>query len=169
MIPARFRKEAPLAALFQPHRSLVRNVIEQLCPRFAPGGTVAYIGDNEGKFLYLDAACLATLAVATAVAGKMPDIVVHDMRRDWLILIETVSAAAPVDEKRRNELRELFKGCQAGLVYVTAFQSRAIMQSFLPQISWETEVWIAENPDNLIHFNGERLLGPYPDGFGGEP
>jgi hypothetical protein len=41
-------------------------------------------------------------------------------------------------------------------------QCRA-MQSFVSQISWESEVWIAEDPDHMIHFNGERFLGAYPD------
>jgi hypothetical protein len=148
---------------------LIKRVIEEFCPRFLPGGTVAYIGDTEDKFLHLDVAYLGALGVAIAAAAKMPDIIVHDSRRNWLVLIEAVSTAGPVDEKRRNELRELFEGCRAGLVYITAFESRAIMQSFLPQISWETEVWIAENPDHLIHFNGERFLGPYPGGVGAEP
>jgi hypothetical protein len=61
------------------------------------------------------------------------------------------------------ELRRLFAGSKAGLVFVTAFEDRRTMRTFLPQISWETEVWIAEDPDHLIHFNGERFLGPYPD------
>ncbi|MBC7820698.1 MAG: hypothetical protein IAG10_27755 [Planctomycetaceae bacterium] len=37
------------------------------------------------------------------------------------------------------------------------------MRSVLSHISWETEIRIAEPPDHLIHFNGERFLGPYPD------
>ena len=37
------------------------------------------------------------------------------------------------------------------------------MQSFLPLTSWETEVWVAEEADHIIHFNGERFPGPYPD------
>jgi hypothetical protein len=68
-----------------------------------------------------------------------------------------------VDWKRRNELKELFKGSKLGLVFVTAFQTRRVMQGFLPQISWETEVWVAESPSHLVHFDGERFLGPYPD------
>ena len=79
------------------------------------------------------------------------------------MLIEAVTSAGAVDRKRRKELKELFKGCQAGLVFVTAFESRRAMRSFLPQISWETEVWVAEDPEHLIHFDGERFLGPYPD------
>jgi hypothetical protein len=90
-------------------------------------------------------------------------VVVHDTRRNWLLLIEVVTSSGVVDGKRRKELKELFAGCTAGLVFVTAFSTRESMRSFLPQISWETEVWIAENLDHLIHFNGERFLGPYPD------
>ncbi|WP_107806992.1 BsuBI/PstI family type II restriction endonuclease [Nodularia spumigena] len=29
------------------------------------------------------------------------------------------------------------------------------------EISWETEVWVAEAPTHIIHFNCERFLGPY--------
>ena len=145
---------------------LIRRVIEEFCPRFVAGGIVAYIGDTADKFLHLDATYLEGLGVTIAAAAKMPDIIVHDSSRNWLVLIEAVSTAGPVDGKRRKELKELFKGCQAGLVFVTAFETRAVMQSFLSQISWETEVWIAENPDHLIHFNGERFLGPYPDVLG---
>ena len=145
---------------------LIKSVIEEFCPRFVPGGMVAYIGDTEDKFLHLDAAYLEGLGVVIAAAAKMPDIVVHDTRRNWLVLIEAVSTAGPVDGKRRKELKELFQGCRAGLVFVTAFETRTAMQGFLSQISWETEVWIGDNPDHLIHFNGERFLGPYPDVLG---
>jgi hypothetical protein len=128
-----------------------------------PGATVAYIGDTETKFLHLDAAYFEKLGIKLHPAAKMPDLVTHDPRRNWLILIEAVTSAGPVDGKRRMELKELFKNTKAGLVFVTAFETRKVMQSFLSQISWETEVWIAEDPDHLIHFNGERFLGPYDD------
>jgi hypothetical protein len=142
---------------------LIKAVIEQLCPRFVPGGIVIYIGDAEEKFLHLDTKYLKKLGVKIQAAAKMPDVIVHDTRRNWLLLIEAVTSAGPVDGKRRSELKQLFTECTAGLVFVTAFASRGAMRSFLTQISWETEVWVAENPDHLIHFNGERFLGPYPD------
>ena len=142
---------------------LIKTVIEEFCPRFVPGGTVVYIGDAEDKFLHLDAEYLQRLGVAVPAPAKMPDVVVHDTARNWLLLIEAVTSAGLVDGKRRKELKDLFAGCTAGLVFVTAFASREAMRSFLPQISWETEVWVAEDPDHLIHFNGERFLGPYPD------
>ena len=144
-------------------RALIKQIIEEFCPRFAPGATVVYIGDAESKFLHLEAAYLEGLGVVVAPSAKMPDVVVHDTKRNWLLLVEAVTSAGAVDWKRRKELKELFKDCKAGLVFVTAFETRRAMQSFLPLISWETEVWVAEAPDHLIHFDGERFLGPYPD------
>lgn len=142
---------------------LIKTVIEEFCPRFVPGGIVIYIGDAEDKFLHLDTDYLNNLGVVVPAPTKMPDIVIHDARRNWLVLIEAVTSAGPVDGKRRRELKKLFSGCKSGLVFVTAFLNRESMRSFLTQISWETEVWVAEDLDHLIHFNGERFLGPYPD------
>ncbi len=142
---------------------LIKTVIEEFCPCFVPGGTVVYIGDAEDKFLHLDVDYLQGLGVVIPALAKMPDVVVHDTKRSWLLLIEAVTSAGPVDGKRRKELKELFVGCNAGLVFVTAFSTRDAMRSFLTQISWETEVWVAEDPEHMIHFNGERFLGPYPD------
>jgi hypothetical protein len=142
---------------------LIKMVIEEFCPRFVAGGTVIYIGDAEDKFLHLDTEYLERLGVAIPAPAKMPDVVVHDTRRNWLVLIEAVTSAGPVDAKRRKELKELFRGCKAGLVFVTAFANRASFLRFGTQIGWETEVWIADAPDHIIHFNGERFLGPYRD------
>lgn len=142
---------------------LIKKAVEEFCPRFAPGGTIVYIGDAENKFLNLDAEYLRQLGVAVPAPAKMPDVIIHDTARNWLLLIEAVTSAGPVDGKRRKELKELFTGCTAGIVFITVFTNREVMRSFLPQISWETEVWVAEDPDHLIHFDGERFLGPYPD------
>jgi hypothetical protein len=142
---------------------LIKGIIEQFCPAFAPGGVVIYIGDTENKFVHLEAEDLKSLGVTLDSAAKIPDVIVHHTAKNWLLLIEAVTSAGPVDGKRRKELKELFAGCKAGLVFVTAFETRRNMQSFLSHIAWESEVWIAEDPDHMIHFNGERFLGPYPD------
>lgn len=157
----------PNGTVFYPPRYrwclLMKAVIEHFCPIFAPGGVVIYIGDTENKFVHLEAENLASLGVTLDSAAKIPDVIVHYTAKNWLLLIEAVTSAGPVDGKRRKELKELFAGCKAGLVFVTAFETRRAMQSFLSHIAWESEVWIAEDPDHMIHFNGERFLGPYPD------
>jgi BsuBI/PstI restriction endonuclease domain len=91
----------------------------------------------------------------------MPDVVLYYGERDWLVLVEAVTSHGPVDGKRRDELRKLLAKARNGLVYVTAFPSRAVTGKYLGQIAWETEVWIADSPTHLIHFNGSRFLGPY--------
>lgn len=142
---------------------LIKAIIEHFCPVFAPGGMVLYIGDTENKFVHLETEGLAALGVTLDSAAKIPDVIVHYRAKNWLLLIEAVTSAGPVDGKRRKELKDLFAGCKAGLVFVTAFKNRRTMQTFVSQIAWESEVWIAEDPDHMIHFNGERFLGPYPD------
>jgi hypothetical protein len=142
---------------------LIRNLIEEFCSRFVKDGCVLYVGDAETKFLHLDREYLSRLGVTIPASAKIPDVIIHDRRRNWLVLIEAVTSAGPIDGKRRMELKSLFSGCSAGLVFVTAFENRRTMQRFVSQISWETEVWIADDPNHLIHFDGERFLGPYPD------
>lgn len=109
---------------------LIKTVIEEFCPCFVPGGSIVYIGDAEDKFLHLDAEYLGRLGVVIPPPAKMPDLVVHDTNRNWLVLIEAVTSAGPVDGKRRKELKELFKGCKAGLVFVTAFSTRKLCVAF---------------------------------------
>ncbi len=142
---------------------LIKAIIEHFCPIFAPGGVVLYIGDTENKFVHLETAGLSAIGITMDSAAKIPDVIVHHQAKNWLLLIEAVTSAGPVDGKRRKELKELFAGCKAGLVFVTAFENRRGMQSFVSHIAWESEVWIAEDPEHMIHFNGERFLGPYPD------
>jgi hypothetical protein len=94
--------------------------------------------------------------------GKMPDVVVHYTDKNWLVVIEAVTSHGPVNPKRLAELKSLFSGSSAGLVFVTAFLNRRGLLKYLSEIAWETEVWVADAPGHMIHFNGERFLGPYP-------
>ena len=143
------------------HSKLIRAIIEDFAPRFAPDSVLVYAGDTGDKWGYFDAVLLTKLGVDVDAHGKMPDVVLHFVNKNWLLLIESVTSHGPVDGKRHAELTKLFAGSKAGLVYVTAFPNRAIMGKYLGEIAWETEVWVADAPSHLIHFNGERFLGPY--------
>jgi len=143
------------------HSELIRAIIKEFGPRFAPGSVLIYAGDTGDKWGYFDAPLLSSLGINVDSHGKMPDVVLYDADRNWLLLVEAVTSHGPVDGKRHAELAHLFAGARAGLVYVTAFPSRAAMTRYLGDIAWETEVWVAEAPSHLIHFDGERFLGPY--------
>lgn len=140
---------------------LVKRIIEEFCPRFTPGGVLVYVGDTGKKQRHLEERYLRQLGLTFDEHGKMPDVVAHLPKKNWLVLIEAVTSHGPIGLKRHNELRELFKDTKAGLVFVTAFLTRRTMTKYLSEIAWETEVWVAEAPSHIIHFNGERFLGPY--------
>lgn len=142
------------------HSELIRIIIEEFAPRFAPGSNLIYAGDTGEKWGYFDAPLLADLGINVEAHGKMPDVVLHYTAKNWLLLVESVTSHGPVDGKRHAELANLFAASTAGLVYVTAFPNRAIMIRYLGEIAWETEVWVADAPSHLIHFNGVRFLGP---------
>ncbi len=142
---------------------LVEKIVADFCELFTPAGKMVYVGDTDDKFAYYDEALLKALGVTIESHGKMTDVVVYHVKKNWLVLIEAVTAHGPVNPKRKQELKTLFKDSKAGLVFVTAFLDRTTMVKYLDEISWETEVWVADAPTHLIHFNGERFLGPYED------
>lgn len=144
-----------------PHSELIREIVEQFAPRFVPGSRLIYVGDTGNKSVVFDEKHLATLGIVLHGRGKLPDVVFHDEKRNWLVLVESVTSVGPMDGKRHAELTTLFAKSTAGLVFVTAFPNRALMARFLGDLAWETEVWCASDPSHLIHFNGDRFLGPH--------
>lgn len=143
------------------HSQLIHDIVVEFGPRFAPGSEVIYLGDTGAKDDFFRKERLAELGVEVDRKGKLPDVVLYWQERDWLLLIESVTSHGPVDGKRHGELSELFENASPGLVYVTAFPDRKIMSKYVGEISWETEVWVSEAPTHMIHFNGDRFLGPH--------
>jgi hypothetical protein len=162
-IPVELAKGKSISLSPGGHNLLVKLILDEFAPRFTPGAKIVYVGDTKKKWAYFDSKALDGMGVVVDEHGKMPDVVIHDVKRNWLVLIEAVTSHGPVNPKRRAELKELFAKCSAGLVFVTAFPDRKTMVKCLGEISWETEVWLAESPTHLIHFNGVRFLGPYDD------
>lgn len=140
---------------------LLKAMVEDFCPRFTPGGQVLYIGDAGDKWALFEREALATLNVKVNEHGKMPDLVIYMPDRNWLVLLEAASSHGPVDSKRQAELADLFAESTAGLVYVSCFPDRAEFRKYVDKVAWESEVWCADHPTHMIHYNGERFLGPY--------
>jgi hypothetical protein len=143
------------------HNALQVAVIEQFGPRFAPGSEVLYVGDTARKDVVLADARLRGLSVPITQHDKLPDIILYWPEKNWIFLIEAVTSHGPISPKRRAELEKLMCTCPAERVYVTAFLDTPGFRRHAGDIAWETEVWIADRPDHLIHFNGPKFLGPY--------
>ncbi len=142
-------------------QKLITAVLEECLPRFAPDSEILYVGRTAGKLAVCKTGRMKELGFEFTEQGRMPDIIAFYPSKKWLILVGSALSSGPVDAKRHTELAELFSSVKPGLVYVTAFPDRSLMARYLGVISWETEVWVADAPDHLIHFNGERFLGPY--------
>lgn len=161
MIPLKIKDGAEIKLSAGEHSQLIKDIVEKFGSLYVKNGELVYVGDTGDKHGYFDIPLLEKLGVKLDNHGKLPDVVIYDTTKNWLLLIESVTSHGPVDSKRHQELEILFKNCTAGLVYVSAFPNRKVFLKYLPDVAWETEVWIADAPTHMIHFNGSRFLGPY--------
>lgn len=143
-----------------PHSELMKEIVEQFGPRFAPGSHLLYVGDTGDKYSFLDEEWAEKIGFRMQQGTKIPDVILFDSEKKWLYLIESVTSNGPIDGKRYDELQRIFGSLGIGIIYVTAFPNRSIMASHIAVLMWDTEVWIADSPSHLIHLNGDRFLGP---------
>lgn len=141
------------------HNILHKEVLEQFAPRFAGGSELLYVGDTSQKDLKFEREKLNRLGFPMNMHDLLPDIILYDSKKEWLFLIEAVSSVGPMSIDRVNKINKNYIG-KAGLIFVTAFQNWKVYKKFIEQIAWETEIWIAEFPDHMIHMNGDKFMGP---------
>ena len=146
------------------HNRLQKAVLEEFAPRFAPDAKCLYLGDTVERDLFKDEEALSALGFTITLHDKMPDIVLYAERKNWLYFIEAVTSVGPMDPKRVREIQTMTANVSAETIYVTAFPDFKTYKRFSASLAWETEVWIAEEPDHMIHLNGSRFLGPYSQG-----
>lgn len=143
------------------HSELIKQIIEELAPRFLQNSILVYVGDTGEKWGYYDQEIAGNLLFDVKEHGKMPDVILYVKDKNWLVLVESVTSHGPVDSKRYIELNELFSTVNADLIYISAFPDKSTFVRFAHDIAWETEAWIAENPSHMIHFNGDKFLDPH--------
>jgi hypothetical protein len=142
------------------HNELQKAIIEEFAPRFAPNSECLYVGDTIQKDMVKNVQCLSKLGFKITLHDKMPDVVLYREDKDWIYFVESVTSVGPMDPKRIIEIEAMTKRVKAGKIYVTAFLDFATFKKFSEQLAWETEVWIADMPDHMIHLNGDKFLGP---------
>src|ERR1017187_6215323 len=161
MIPPRIKLQSNPERRITPHRRLIAKVISKFFPEWGERAKIVVVR-GETKFNRYD--CqekLSRFGISIADRWELPDIVAYSESKNWLFLIEAVHSSGPISPIRLLELKRLAKECTADLVFITAFLTRDIFRKFAPDIAWETEVWIADAPDHMVHFDGDKFLGPY--------
>ena len=160
LIPVKLSNGITLKLSSGHHNIVQASIIHEFAARFAIGSIVLYIGDTANKDLYFDKDVLQEIGIPITEHSKLPDVVLFDRERNWLYLIEAVTSHGPVSPKRVVELEELLINCKSGKVYVTAFPDFSEFKKHSTNIAWDTEVWIVDFPEHMIHFNGDKFFGP---------
>ena len=142
------------------HNELQKAIIQEFAPRFAPNSECLYVGDTIEKDLVKNVDKLKELGFEITLHDKMPDVVLYREDKDWIYFVESVTSVGPMDAKRILEITEMTKSVAAGKIFVTAFLDFKTYKRFSENLAWETEVWIAEMPEHMIHLNGDKFLGP---------
>ena len=142
------------------HNELQKAIIEEFAPRFAQNSIVLYVGDTKDKDLYKDKEILKKLKIAMGDHEKLPDVILYQEDKKWLYFIEAVTSVGPINPKRILEINEMTKECELGKIYITAFIDMKTFKKFAEDLAWETEVWLSEMPDHMIHLNGDKFVGP---------
>jgi hypothetical protein len=159
-VPVQLPSGKKLKLSFGPHNELQKAIIEEFLPRYAQAAEVLYLGDTAKKIMLLEKEKLEELGFFELAHDAMPDVVAYDVVDNWLYLIEAVNTSNPISKLRHLMLERMTRNCTAPRVYVSVFKDRKSFTKWLAVISWETEVWLAESPDHLIHFDGKHSLVP---------
>lgn len=142
------------------HNELQKAIIEEFAPRFAPNSECLYVGDTTEKDLVKNVDKLCQLGFEITLHDKMPDVVFYSEEKNWLFFVEAVTSVGPMSPKRIKEIKDMTANVSAGKIFVTAFPDRKTYKKFADELAWETEVWMADHPDHMIHLNGDKFLGP---------
>ena len=142
------------------HNQLQKAIIEEFAPRFAPNSECLYVGDTIEKDLVKHDAKLRELGYEITLHDKMPDVILYAEDKNWIYFVESVTSVGAMEPPRVQEIEEMTKNVTAGKIYVTAFLDFKTFKKFSENLAWETEVWIADMPDHMIHLNGDKFLGP---------
>ena len=142
------------------HNNLQKAIIEVFLPLFGFGAEVLYVGDTKDKFLHLEKAEFEKIKFFTLEHEELPDVVAYSREKNLLYLIEAYHSTGEWDEIRVRKVKRKLEesGCTANVIFFTAFENKNIFKQKAKDIAWETEVWIADSPEHLVHFNGYKFL-----------
>lgn len=140
------------------HNELQKAIIEKLLPRYGYGAEVLYVGDTADRAALYKKERMEELGIPALEHGELPDVIAYSEQKNWIYMIEAVYTSGPISPTRLMVLKKLTSKCTAQVVYITAFLDRQTFRKYADEIAWETEVWIEEDQDHLIHFNGDKFL-----------
>lgn len=129
---------------------LTESFIGKFIPKFVPGGEVVYAKDGRSN---IDETLMEKLGISMDSHQGMPDAMVYCRKRNWLFVVESATGNGLIDEKHLKKLVRRFNTASPGLVFVSVFQSRSALTKHPSFPAWRTDVWFADEPDHMMHFD----------------
>jgi hypothetical protein len=131
--------------------------VQVYAPTFLKAPQVVYVGDTRHKGGYQNRDLMRELNLPIQVTASLPDVILLCEAERWLVVVEVVASSGPVSEARLVQLRQLIQqpltlGYRSR--YITAFPSRRVFRRFVEEIAWGTQVWIANEAEQVIAFGG---------------
>lgn len=157
-VPVTLPSGKELLLSYGEHNQLQKAIIENFLTIFGKGCTVLYVGDTSDKLLYKDEKRLKELGFFELVHDELPDVIAYNEEKNILFLVEAFHCTGQWDNTRLYKIKNKLKDCKAHLVFVTAFENFNQFKTHSKSIAWETEVWVADIPEHMIHFNGWKFL-----------
>ena len=140
------------------HNKLQKAIIENFLAIFGRGCEVLYVGDTCNKLLHTDEDELRELGFFELKHDELPDVLAYNREKNLLFLVEAFHCTGQWDSTRLFKVKNKLANCKADVVFVSAFETLEQFRTKSNNIAWETEVWIADMPEHMIHFNGWKFL-----------
>lgn len=78
--------------------------------------------------------------------------------------VERIAALGCLDARTQSDLGQFFTLAAAAQLIASRpslpSTDRAEFRKYVDKTAWESEVWCADHLTHMIHYNGERFLGP---------
>ena len=137
------------------HNKLQKMILDEFATRFASGAELLYIGDAADRDTVKNIDRMEELGIHVFnKSALLPDIILFDNAKNRIMFIEAYDSTGEMTSMRVAKLKELCSVPEnIELYFVTAFLTKKKMISKLLNIAWETHVWVAEEPDHMIHLD----------------
>lgn len=143
------------------HNLLEKSVVEVFGHAFLNEPQVVYLGETSPRKGYQNRTLMRRLNLPIDTAASLPDVILFSETDLHLVIIEVVTSSGPVNSIRLEQLQKFTKGPRKlGIktTYVSAFPSRAVFRKFVEDIAWGSSVWIENEPNNIVHFEGMKKV-----------
>ena len=137
---------------FGEHNEIQKKVIEDFLPYFLKEPILLYLGDTSKKTIVLEEEFLNSIGISELKHEMLPDILAFDKKENKMYLIEAVHSSNPINQLRYLQLKKFVKRCKIPIVMISAFKNREIFKKYFMNLSWDTCVWLTNEPGHIIKF-----------------